>query len=155
MRRLWRSIKMPSVTKKLTRKQRVLDYAASRGWMVIGEAEWKELHTSLPDISDSMLRSAGLPVEQPWLGVIQHTQEELEASLTEMARIYEARPDLRRYSREQVIAAKDRAKWLSRSGRIDQDKRQTKAEMAEWMLVWLDDPSMFEAWIRVRRRQMA
>jgi hypothetical protein len=142
---------MPSVTKK----QRVVDYAASRGWTLIGEAEWKELHTSLPDISDSTFRSAGLPIEQPWLGVVQHSLEEVELSLTEVASVYEARPDLRRYCRKQVIAAKDRAKWLSRSGRIDQEKRQTKAEMAEWMLVWLDDPSMFEAWIRARRRQMA
>lgn len=26
-----------------------------------------------------------------------------------------------------------------------------KAEMVEWMLVWLDDPAMFPAWASVRR----
>ena len=135
------------IKKRLTKKKRVLDYAASRGWTMIGEAEWKELHTSLPDIADSTFRSAGFPIAQPWLGVVQHSLEELESSLTELARIYEIRSDLRRYCREQVIAAKDRARWLSR-------KRPLKAEMVEWMLVWLGDPALFGEWARLRREHM-
>jgi hypothetical protein len=127
------------IKKRLTKKSRVIDYARSRGWTLIGDAEWKELHASLPDIADTTLRSAGLTIAQPWLGVVQHTLEELEASLTELAQVYETQPDLRRYCREQVIAAKDRARWLSR-------KHPLKAEMVEWMLVWLGDPSMFAIW---------
>jgi hypothetical protein len=26
--------------------------------------------------------------------------------------------------------------------------------MAEWMLVWLEDPSLFESWVEVRKRVM-
>jgi len=148
MRRRWRGIKMPRITKA----KRVLEYAAARGWTVIGEAEWKELHTSLPDIADSTIRSAGLPIAQPWLGVIQHSLDELESSLTELARVYEMRSDLRVWCRKQVIAAKDRARWLSR-------KHQSKAEMVEWMLVWLGDPALFPAWAdgvkRAKRNAMA
>ena len=55
------------------------------------------------------------------------------------------------FARAQVIQAKDRAKWASRSARVDAEKRKNKAEMAEWMLVWLDDPSMFPAWVERRR----
>ena len=110
-----------------SKKKRVIDYAAAQGWTLIGEAEWKELHSSLPDVSDSTFRRAGLPVAQPWLGVLQHSLEELETSLTELAGIYEVRSDLRRFCREQVIAAKDRARWLSR-------KHPRKIEMVEWML---------------------
>jgi hypothetical protein len=29
-----------------------------------------------------------------------------------------------------------------------------KAEMVEWMLVWLDDPAIFPAWIQLRRQRM-
>ncbi len=131
---------------RITKKKRILDYAASRGWTTIGETEWKELHTSLPDVADSTLRGAGLSIAQPWLGVVQHTLDDLELSLIELARVYKARPDLRPYCRQQVIAAKDRARWLSR-------RHQLKAEMVEWMLVWLGDPAMFEVWIGVKRAQ--
>ena len=59
------------------------------------------------------------------------------------ADVYEARPDLRRYCRDQVIAAKDRARWAARSPEVEESKRRMKAEMVEWMLVWLDDPASF------------
>jgi hypothetical protein len=29
-----------------------------------------------------------------------------------------------------------------------------KAEMVEWMLVWLGDPAIFPAWIQLRRQNM-
>jgi hypothetical protein len=79
----------------------------------------------------------------------------LEASLIELARIYASRPELRRFTRDQVIAAKERARWASRNLRAEEAARRRKAEMLEWMLVWLDDPSMFEAWVRLRREAMA
>ncbi|HWE48949.1 MAG TPA: hypothetical protein VG273_04140 [Bryobacteraceae bacterium] len=126
-----------------------------QGWSLIGEAEWNELHTALPDISDVTLRSAGLAIAQPWLGVIQHSEAELEKTLLDLAAVYAARSDLRGLCRQQVIAAKDRARWLSKSARIDGERQQIKAGMVEWMLVWLDDPAMFEAWIRARRARMA
>jgi hypothetical protein len=135
-------------TKKITKKGRVRDYAAIRGWTRIGEEEWKELRSSLPAISESTMRAAGLSIAQPWRGVIQHSLEDLKDSLSELSVVYENRPDLRRYCREQVIAAKDRARRLSAS-------KPLKAEMVEWMLVWLGDPSMFATWVEVRLRQLA
>jgi hypothetical protein len=57
------------------------------------------------------------------------------------------RPNLRQLCREQVIAAKDRAKWLSRKRNIDGEVRYRKATMAEWMLIWLGDPALFPAWV--------
>ncbi len=95
-----------------------------------------------------MIRTAGLPIDAPWCGVRQHTFEELEESLTKFSLVYEARPDLRRLCREQVIAYKDRAKWLSVRSTVDQETRERKATMAEWMLVWLGDPAIFPVWIR-------
>ena len=135
----------------VTKKQRVLDFAAARAWDRIGEAEWNELRNSLPDISPGIIQQAGLDVEAPWSGVRQHTFRELEESLREFSEVYEARPDLRRFCREHVIAGRDRAKWLSTRNAIDEETRQRKAEMAEWMLVWLGDPALFPVWVDALR----
>ncbi len=126
------------------KRQRVLDLVAARGWALIGEAEWNELRAALPDVSEATIRRSGISIAQPWRGVAQHTIEELEESLRELSAIYEQRPDLRRYCRDRVIAAKDRARYLAR-------KHPLKAEMVEWMLVWLGDPAMFAAWAGLRK----
>jgi hypothetical protein len=118
----------------------VQQYVASRGWTEIAETEWKELRSALPDVSESTVRAAGLSIAQPWLGVLQHSLDELEQSLSELSAVYAARVDLRRYCRDQVIVAKSRARQAS------------QAEMVKWMLVWLDDPSMFNTWVQVRRK---
>jgi hypothetical protein len=127
---------------------------AERGWKRIGEGEWNEIRSALPDISESTLRDAGIPILQPWRGIGQHTLDELEQSLREFSEIYAMRVDLRRYCRDQVIAAKDRAKWSSRSEKADEEKRRLKSEMADWMLVWLDDPAMFPTWVSARSRML-
>jgi hypothetical protein len=33
---------------------------------------------------------------------------------------------------------------------VAEQKRIVKAEMAQWMLVWLGDPALFPAWARLR-----
>jgi hypothetical protein len=82
---------------------------------------------------------------------VQHTLDELESSLRELREVYATRPDLRRYCRDQVIAAKDRARWVARGAHATEDKRRLKTEMADWMLVWLGDPAMFPTWAEMRR----
>jgi len=139
---------------RITKKEQVLDFARSHGWTRIGETEWRELRTALPDVSETTIRDAGIPIEQPWRGVLQHTLEELESSLLELSEIYAQRTDLRRYCRDQVIAAKDRARWVSRSSRTEEEKGRLKEEMVEWMLVWLDDPAMFASWAATRRARL-
>jgi hypothetical protein len=140
------------VPRKITKKQRVLDFAAARGWFRIGESEWKELRDALPDISVSVMQQAGLFVEAPWCGVYQHTFEDLEKSLREFSAIYESRSDLRQFSRQQVIAAKDRAKLLAARNTLDAEIRARKAAMAEWMLIWLGDPALFPDWLSALKR---
>lgn len=143
-----------SITVRTTKKSRVLELAASRGWSAIGEAEWAELRAALPDVSESTLRSAGLAIAAPWKGVAQHTLEDLDLALCELTDIYGARPDLHRYCRDVVIEARARALFLSRSARVAEEKRRLKAEMAEWMLVWLGDPAMFPVWAELRRAKI-
>ena len=57
-----------------------------------------------------------------------------------------------RYCRRQVIAAKDRAKFLVSSPRTSPEKKLQKTEMVEWMLVWLENPDVFPAWVDARKQ---
>jgi hypothetical protein len=133
----------------------LLETIAARGWTRIGEAEWNALVAAVPKLTAGDLRELGIPVEVPWSGVLQKTFEELESSLSDLADVYAARPDLRRFCRTQVIRAKDGARWASRNARVAQDKRAVKAEMVEWMLVWLGDPALFRQWVEIRRSRMS
>jgi hypothetical protein len=100
----------------------------------------------LPDISETTIQECGLAVDVPWSGVRQHSVEELEESLRAFSGVYAGREDLRRLCRDRVIAAKDRARWISRRAGSDEALRARKAEMVEWMLVWLGDPAVFPVW---------
>jgi hypothetical protein len=137
--------KRPSATKK----QRVRDFAAARAWSLIGEQEWKELK-ALPNVSETTIRASGLLIAPPWSGVAQHTLDDLDTSLRQFSDVYTSQPDLRRYCRDQVIAAKARARFASLSGKVDESKRRLKAEM----LVWLGDPALFPAWVSIRRKRI-
>jgi hypothetical protein len=139
---------------RITKKQRVLDFVAARGWDEIGEKEWREIRSALSDISESTVRASGIRIGAPWRGVAVHTIDELESSLRELSRVYETRPDLRRYCRDQVIAAKDRARWAASSPKVEESKRSMKAEMVEWMLIWLNDPAIFPTWVELRKLKM-
>ncbi len=143
---------MPSASKSL--KQQFRDYMAAAQPERITESVWRDLATRLAPVSESylreLLRDTELPFDQPWAGVRQHTFEELEVSLREMLVVYtEANAagnrEKARYCRRQVIAAKDRAKFLVK-------KVADKEEMVEWMLVWLENPEVFPAWVEARKK---
>jgi DNA-binding GntR family transcriptional regulator len=143
------------VPSKSSVKQRLRDWLAARQPAAVTEAVWRNLLSELAPVSESylrdLLRDTGLPFDQPWAGIRQHTFEELEQSLHEMLRTYQeavAAGDRARaaHCRRQVIAAKDRAKYMA-------GRKPEKAEMAEWMLVWLENPEVFPAWVKARRRQ--
>ena len=141
-------------------KQRLRAYLETERPGAITEAVWRELLGRLAPVSESylrdLLRDIGLPFNQPYAGIRQHTWEELEQSLREMQQAYaEALAagdrERARYCRRQVIAAKDRARFQSRNPRTAPEKREQKEEMTEWMLVWLDNPEVFPAWVDARK----
>jgi hypothetical protein len=150
--------KSPSV------KQRLRDLLAAEPPARISEEVWTRLLTTLAPVSESylrdLLRDTGIPVDQPWAGVQQHTLEELEQSLREMLEAYLAATsagdrDRARYCRRQVIAAKDRAKFQAASPKTAAEKAALKSEMTQWMLVWLENPEVFPAWVEARKRTTA
>ncbi len=143
-------------------KQSLREYLAAEKPAAIDEAVWLELLRRFAPVSESylrdLLRDTGLPIEQPYAGVRQHTFEELEQSLAALLETYReatsaGNRERARYCRRQVIAAKDRAKFLSANPRTGETKRAEKAEMAEWMLVWLDNPEVFPAWVEARKKE--
>ncbi len=142
-------------------KQRLRDYLAESQPAAITEAVWRDLLMKLAPVSESylreLLRATELPFEQPYAGIRQHTLEELEQSLGEMLQVYTdamagGNRDRARYCRRQVIGAKDRARFLAHDGRTPPERKALKEEMVEWMLVWLENPEVFPAWVAARKR---
>ena len=150
---------MPSANRSI--KQQLRGYLAANQPAAITEAVWQHLLQSLAPVSESylrdLLRATGLPFDQPYAGIRQHTFEELEHGLRTMLQVYRdsmtnGQRDRARYCRRQVIAAKDRAKFAARDGRLSAEKRAIKEEMAAWMLVWLENPEVFPAWVGARKK---
>ena len=144
-----------------SRKQALRKYLAARPIAAIGENEWRDLLRVLAPISESylrdLLRATSLPFAQPYAGIHQKSFDELERALREMLAIYTEAVRagdrvLARYCRRQVIAAKDRARFIARSPKTAPDKQAQKNEMAQWMLVWLENPEVFPAWVEIRKR---
>jgi hypothetical protein len=151
---------VPSASKSV--KQQLRDYLAVNQPAAITEGVWQALLLRLAPVSESylrdLLRDTGLPFDQPYAGIRQHTFEELERSLRTMLQVYSdslaaGERDRARYCRRQVIAAKDRAKFLAVTPRSTPEKRTQKEEMAQWMLVWLENPEVFPAWVDARKKQ--
>jgi hypothetical protein len=162
-----KSTAMPAANKATADKsvkQQLRDYLAAGQPAAITEAVWQDLLQRLAPVSESylreLLRSTGLPFDQPYAGIRQHTLEELEQSLREILMVYaeataSGNRQRARYCRRQVIAAKDRARYLMHNPRTDPEKRARKEEMAQWMLVWLENPEVFPAWVEARKRVLS
>jgi hypothetical protein len=145
-------------------KQELREYLeAERPGQITG-AVWRELLARFAPVSESylrdLLRQTGLPFDQPYAGVRQHTFEELEQSLRDLLAVYTeatgaADRDCARYCRRQVIAAKDRAKFLAANPNTAAEMQAEKNEMAQWMLVWLENPEVFPAWVDARKKAMS
>jgi hypothetical protein len=142
-------------------KQRLREYLQDSRPTEISEGVWRDLLTKLAPVSESylrdLLRQTGLPFHQPHAGIRQHTLEELEQSLGEMLQVYTeaaaaGNRERARYCRRQVIGAKDRARFVAQDARAPAEKRALKEEMVVWMLVWLDNPDVFPAWLAARKR---
>jgi hypothetical protein len=149
---------VPSANRSI--KQQLRDYLAANQPTAITEAVWHHLLQDLAPVSESylrdLLRATGLPFDQPYAGIRQHTFEELEQSLVDVLQVYRealsaGQRDRARYCRRQVIAARDRAKFLALTPRTTPENRTQKEEMVQWMLVWLENPEVFPAWVDARK----
>jgi len=152
------------VDSKKSIKQQLRDLLAAEAPPVITETVWHDLLLRLAPVSESYLRellvNSGVPIEQPYAGIRQHTLQELEQSLREMLRVYTeataaGHRDRARYCRRQVIAAKDRARFIAANPRTPAEKQAEKQEMVQWMLVWLENPEVFPPWVDARKNAVS
>lgn len=56
-----------------------------------------------------------------------------------------------RLVRETALKGKNRAQMISRNEKVAPEKRAEKAEIAEWFILWLQSPEIFENWIALRQ----
>jgi hypothetical protein len=118
----------------------------------IGEAEFAQLRDALAPISQSylrkLLRECDVPLHPMVEGVRQATFDDLEVSLLRLFEEYrKSDADRRMAVRRLVITAKDHARLAARSPQ----KREEKQEMDLWLTTWLENPPVFEEWVRIRR----
>jgi hypothetical protein len=149
------------MTSPKSRKKTLQEFLAGAQITAIGVAEWQAALRTLAPVSESylrdLLRETGLPFAQPFAGIRQKSFTELEQDLREMLAIYLAAMragdrQRARYCRRQVIAAKDRARFAAHNPKTSPEKKAQKEEMAQWMLVWLENPTVFPAWVEIRKR---
>lgn len=139
------------MAKRPGRRARVEEWLAAVRPARIGEAEFEAAGVALEDIPPRelrrLLRDSGLPLDPLIEGVRQGSFEELARTLAALSGAYERRP---REARALVIEAKDHAKLTAR--RLEGEARAARESMVEWMLVWLENPPVFPAWLAARRR---
>jgi hypothetical protein len=101
----------------------------------------------------ALLRTSGLALTPLVEGVRQDNFAELERTLLALATEYIAGPALRqREIRRQVISARQHADWAARNPKVSAPRRDTKTEMALWLRTWLENPAVFDVWVRLRKR---
>ncbi|HVP48984.1 MAG TPA: hypothetical protein VMT32_20460 [Bryobacteraceae bacterium] len=152
---------MPAAGNK-SKKALLAEYLSEKNLSEVTESEWRKIAAALAPISENYLRrlltDTAIPVAQPYAGVRQKTFEELERSLLEMEAVYRNAKEAGDRARAQlcrnaVIQAKDHARLAARSPKAAPEKKAQKEEMIQWMLVWLNDPGVFPAWVKLRKQK--
>ncbi len=118
----------------------------------IGEAEFAAVRQALEPVSESylrkLLRESGVELAPMVGGVQQGNFDELEATLLALVDEYTRGDRARQMAvRRLVITAKDHARWASR-------KHPEKEEMVLWMATWLENPTVFSEWVKLRRARI-
>lgn len=129
----------------------------------ISEALFRELLRSLAPVSESrlrrLLRRSALPLDPLVEGVCQDDFASLERTLTAIGEEYRqamSAGDRARATacRRLVIEAKDHARLVVRNPRVGPEKKAEKSEMLLWMMTWLENPGVFEDWLRLRKQAL-
>lgn len=97
-----------------------------------------------------LLRESGYPLDPLVEGVRQEDLASLERTLLALATLYSQQPGARREIRKLVITAKDHARLAARNPEL----ALSKQEMVLWMITWLENPEVFEAWVPLRRAHL-
>lgn len=130
-------------------RAQIHEWLAQQGAKRVDEALAARMHAEFPEVSETTLRRAlrecGLPLDPLVEGVRQETPEDLERTLLALAAEYEQGDAVRRTQvRGLVLTARRHAELAAR--------RKPKDEELLWLRTWLENPLVFPAWARLRRR---
>ena len=134
-----------------SKKEALRQWLASEQPPQINEQHFAALQMRLAPVSEGylrrLLRVCGTPLSPMVEGVAQDSFEDLERSLCALSEEYE-RADRSRGKaiRRIVIQAKDHARWAARRS---PEKAAIKTEMVAWLLVWLENPTVFPIWVKL------
>lgn len=127
----------------------ILAWLRSQGVKRVDEALAARLRAEFAGVSESTMRRAlresGLELDPVVEGVRQDTFEDLERTLLALAAEYERGDAARRSEvRALVLTARRHTELAAR--------RKPKDEELLWLRTWLENPLVFPAWARLRRR---
>ncbi|MBI2686433.1 MAG: hypothetical protein HYX27_08965 [Acidobacteria bacterium] len=142
-----------------SRQARLDAWLRERALPIVQRTHFAELLELLKPVSESslrhLLRNSGAALDPLVAGVDQDTLISLRDTLLDLAAVYEGGDaETRKIVRRIVITAKDHAKLASRNERVAAEKRELKREMADWMLTWLENPSVFPLWVALRVKSL-
>jgi hypothetical protein len=87
-------------------------------------------------------------------GVVQNSAEDLARTLRALQAEYEASDAARRLRiRKLVMEAREHCRWSLRRLHDDVARAEEKQEAFLWMTTWLENPVVFEEWLRLRWRR--
>lgn len=127
----------------------IREWLRTQGASRVDEALAARLRAEFPEVSDTTLRRAlresGLELAPVVEGVRQDSPAELERTLLALAAEYERGDAERRAQvRALVLTARRHTELAAR--------RKPKDEELLWLRTWLENPLVFSAWARLRRR---
>ncbi len=131
-----------------TKRAKLAEWIAERQPSQIGTEDLAALKEALAPVSENylrkLLRESGAPLAPMVDGVRQSSLDELESSLLALLAEYESGGGARqREVRNLVITAKDHARWTH------------KEENRLWLTTWLENPSLFPIWAKLRKEILA
>ncbi len=140
-----------------SKRKRMEALLSAEAVQFIDEAVWQRIATALAPVSQNYLRQlvrgSGLAMSPLVEGINQKSFAGLERTLCALQQEYEiAVPDRRRRIRAEVISAKDHARWALQKSGLDANGKAAKEEMLLWIMTWLENPTLFSAWLAIRKR---
>ncbi len=148
-------------TRKLSKRALLSQHLAERPPGPLTEPEFALLCERLAPISEAYLRnlvrSCGLPLDPVVEGVRQESFEELGRTLLALAEEHQKAlnagdQDHAARCRQAVLKGKEHAQLAARRRDAPPERRTQKEEMASWMLIWLENPEIFPAWLALRKK---
>ncbi|MCU0229513.1 MAG: hypothetical protein MUF01_17930 [Bryobacterales bacterium] len=147
---------MPS--KRQERLAEIRRIAKEQRWREVDPAALAQLRLCLPEASEDTLRrdlrECGLALHPLVEGVRLDCLTQLGRSLEALAHLYrEQSGSDARACRQAVLAARRKAEFVLQNDKVRPEIKQAMEEKLLWLRVWLENPTLFATWRKLRELQ--